>query len=84
MLGIFATTKAVTVLPLADASLVEHAPGGRCAIPISDADPAEISLVWRAEDEHPLVAALVELSAAAPVGGSSLNGTTPAAQTEEA
>jgi DNA-binding transcriptional LysR family regulator len=78
MLGIFATTRAVTVLPLADAKLVEHALDGVVAIPVRDADHSVISLVWRAEDEHPLVSALVELSGADSVGGgSSLNGAVP-------
>ncbi len=66
MLGTLASTRAVTVLPRADAELVEHALRGTVAIPIRDADPAVVSLVWRAEEEHPLVSALVELSVAEP------------------
>jgi DNA-binding transcriptional LysR family regulator len=77
MLGMLATTRAVTVLPMADAKLVEHSLPGVVAIPIRDADPAVVSLVWRAEDEHPLVSALVELSGAHPTAGSSLNGAGP-------
>jgi DNA-binding transcriptional LysR family regulator len=77
MLGMLAKTRAVTVLPMADARLIEHALAGVVAIPIRDADPAVISLVWRAEDNHPLVSALVELSGAQPGRGSSLNGALP-------
>lgn len=77
MLGMIATTRAVTVLPMADAKLIEHALPGVVAIPVRDADPAVVSLVWRAEDEHPLVSALVELSGACPDAGASLNGAGP-------
>ena len=71
MLGVFATTTAVTTLPLADALLVLPRIS---AVPLSDADPAVLSLIWRVEDEHPLVAALVELSGADPATGVSTNG----------
>ncbi len=82
MLGMLSTTRAVTVLPLSDAKLVAHALPGVVAIPIRDADPAVVSLVWRAEDEHPLVSALVALSGADPAGASSQNGTRPTAPAE--
>ena len=62
LLGVFATTRAVTSLPMADALLVQHVLPGVRAIPLRDAEPAVLSLIWRAEDEHPLVASLVELS----------------------
>ena len=64
ILGVFATTRAVTTLPLADAMLVQHVLPSVRAIPIRDAEPAVLSLIWRAEDEHPLVSVLVELSGA--------------------
>jgi DNA-binding transcriptional LysR family regulator len=79
MLGTLATMRAVTVLPRADAKLIEHGLPGLVAIPIRDADPAVVSLIWRAEDDHPLVSALVGLSEADPGGGSSPNGSGPAA-----
>ncbi len=62
MLGVLATTNAVTALPLADAELVVQVLPGMKAIPVSDAEPGTLSLIWRAEDEHPLVSTLAELS----------------------
>jgi DNA-binding transcriptional LysR family regulator len=61
ILGVFARTSAITTLPLADAVLVASVLPGVKAIPVRDADPANLSLIWRSEDEHPLVASLVEL-----------------------
>jgi DNA-binding transcriptional LysR family regulator len=52
--------QAVTVLPDTDARLVAHVLQGVAAIPLLDAAPATISLVWHAGDAHPLVHALVE------------------------
>ena len=74
MLGVFASTAAITTLPLADAMLVQHVLPGIRAIPLRDAEPAALSLIWRAEDEHPLVASLVELSGAEPASGGHANG----------
>jgi DNA-binding transcriptional LysR family regulator len=62
ILGVFATTSAITALPQADAALVQHVLPGVRAIPLLDAAPATLSLIWRAEDAHPLVETLVELS----------------------
>jgi DNA-binding transcriptional LysR family regulator len=73
ILGVFATTHAVTTLPMADALLVQHVLPGVRAIPLRDADPCVLSLIWRAEDDHPLVAALVELSGAGAAADSTSN-----------
>jgi DNA-binding transcriptional LysR family regulator len=62
ILGVFARTSAITTLPLADAVLVASVLPGVKAIPVRDAEPANVSLIWRSEEEHPLVASLVELS----------------------
>jgi DNA-binding transcriptional LysR family regulator len=59
-LGKFAGTAAVTVLPSADARLVTSVLSGVVAVPLVDADPATVSLVWHSEEAHPLVHALVE------------------------
>lgn len=62
ILGVFGSTTAVTTLPLADAMLVQQVLPDVRAIPLRDAEPAVISLIWRAENVHPLVASLVELA----------------------
>jgi LysR family transcriptional regulator, benzoate and cis,cis-muconate-responsive activator of ben and cat genes len=84
ILGIFATTDAVTTLPMADALLVHHVLPGVRAIPLRDAQPAVLSLIWRAEDEHPLVSALVKLSGASALPEASSNGATPGPPTAAA
>ena len=61
MLGIMTTSRAVTTVPLTDAR-VAQAVLPAAAIPLTDADPAVVSLVWRAEHAHPLVRALVTVA----------------------
>ncbi len=51
---------AVTALPTTDARLVTHAISGIVAVPLLDAAPATVSLVWHSGDAHPLVRALVD------------------------
>ena len=77
ILGVFATTRAITTVPLADALLVHHVLPDVSAVPLRDADPAVLSLIWRAEDDHPLVSALVEISGAAEPPPGSTNGGAP-------
>jgi len=79
ILGVFATTTAVTTLPMANGRLVEQVVSPVRAIPLSDAEPAVLSLVWRVEDEHPLVSSLVELAGAGPdpAGSPDLTGQAP-------
>jgi DNA-binding transcriptional LysR family regulator len=60
MLGRFGLGNALTTLPNADAQLVAHVLPGVVAVPLADAAPATVSLVWHSGDAHPLVAALVE------------------------
>jgi DNA-binding transcriptional LysR family regulator len=62
MLGVLATTEAVTALPLTDARIVCRALPQLVAIPLSDAAPATVSLVWATEHAHPLVGVLAELA----------------------
>jgi DNA-binding transcriptional LysR family regulator len=60
MLGILSSnSSAVTVVPSADARLVEQALAEMTAISLADAAPAEICLTWRREGANPLVEALV-------------------------
>lgn len=68
MLGLLATTRAVTTLPCADAQLVRHALPDLVAIPLRDADPASVSLVWNVEDAHPLIDALLRTAESLPDG----------------
>jgi DNA-binding transcriptional LysR family regulator len=63
MLGRLATGPALTTLPESDARLVENALTNVVAIPLSDAAPASVSLIWHASDARPLVASLVEMAA---------------------
>lgn len=60
MLGRFGSGDALTTLPNADAQLVASVLPGVVAVPLADAAPATVSLVWHSGDTHPLVAALVE------------------------
>ena len=51
---------AVTALPEADARLITSVLHEVVAVPLLDAEPATVSLVWDSGDAHPLVRALVE------------------------
>ncbi|MHB8234553.1 MAG: LysR family transcriptional regulator [Solirubrobacteraceae bacterium] len=55
MLGALSTSQGIAVAPYADATLAERAVSGLRAIPIRDADPASICLVWRRKHQHRLV-----------------------------
>ncbi len=73
MLGIMSSGRAVTVVPLPDATLAQSVLAEVAAIPLADAAPAELSLIWRAEARNPLLDALVamarSLPGASPDGG---------------
>ena len=56
MLGIMSTGKAVTTVPFTDARLAQLVMPGVVALPLGDAKPAEISLVWRRDNQNPLIA----------------------------
>ncbi len=58
MLGLLARGDAVAAVPLSDAQLVHSVLTDAVALPLRDADPAVVSLVWDAENAHPLVDAL--------------------------
>lgn len=63
-LGGLAASGAVTALPSADAQLVTHVLSGVAAVPLTDAAPATVSLVWHTGGDHPLVEALAETARA--------------------
>jgi DNA-binding transcriptional LysR family regulator len=64
MLGCLATmTEAVTVLPLTDARLIGQVLPRVRVLPIADAAPVAISLVWSEESAHPRLPALLESAA---------------------
>jgi DNA-binding transcriptional LysR family regulator len=65
MLGRLATpADAVTALPLGDAQLIEQVLAGIRAIPLVDAEPATVSLVWKVHGAHPRLQSLVDTAAA--------------------
>ena len=59
MLGIMSSTAAITTVPEVDARVAEQVLGDVVAIPLHDADPAVVSLVWREDNRSPLLQALV-------------------------
>ncbi|HEY0516552.1 MAG TPA: LysR family transcriptional regulator [Solirubrobacteraceae bacterium] len=59
MLGLLVQGDAVTTIPFADCQLVCGVLPDTVAMPLRDADPAVVSLVWEADHAHPLVEALV-------------------------
>lgn len=58
MLAALSSSQGIAAVPYAHARLAERAVPGLRAIPLRDAKPASICLVWRKNGEHPLVAAL--------------------------
>jgi LysR family transcriptional regulator, benzoate and cis,cis-muconate-responsive activator of ben and cat genes len=62
MLGALGCDGAVTTLPRCDAEIALQVLPNAVAVPISDARPAVISLVWPAETHHPIVGSLVALA----------------------
>lgn len=60
MLGILSSPRAVTTLPHADAKLVAQVLPDVVALPLRDAAPAAVSLVWRTDTGNQLIEELVE------------------------
>lgn len=58
MLAIMAKGKAVTTVPITDARLAQQALPAIGVVPVHDARPAVMSLVWQSGNPHPLVHAL--------------------------
>lgn len=59
MLGIMSSGRAITTVPLTDARLAEQVLPSVVAMSLGDARPAEVSLVWRRDNQNPLIGALV-------------------------
>jgi hypothetical protein len=57
-----ATRSAITAVPLSDARVVQEVLRGVVAIPVRDADPAVLSLVWLEDNRNPCVESLVALA----------------------
>ncbi len=64
MLGVMTTRKAITTVPRCDAMLVQQVMPALVALPVLDARPAILSLVWRAHSPNALVDALVAVARA--------------------
>jgi hypothetical protein len=59
MLGIMSSGRAITTVPLTDASLAQQVLPSVVAMSLGDANPAVVSLVWRRDNQNPSIAALV-------------------------
>jgi DNA-binding transcriptional LysR family regulator len=62
MLGVMTAGRALTTVPAVDAGLAATVLPEVAAIPIVDAAPAEVSLMWRSEVLNPLVDELLDLA----------------------
>jgi DNA-binding transcriptional LysR family regulator len=62
MLAMLAARKALAAVPLSDARVIEGVLRGVVAIPLVDADPALMSVVWREGDHNPCVRALIAIA----------------------
>jgi DNA-binding transcriptional LysR family regulator len=64
MLAAMASRMAITTTPASDAAIAEQALRGVVAIPLSDAAPAMLSLMWRDDSRNPLVGELTAFARA--------------------
>jgi len=64
MLGAVVSARGITIAPLCDAQLAQLATPELVALPLEDASPAQLSLVWRKDSTHPLLETLVAAAAA--------------------
>src|SRR5262249_1357400 len=62
MLAIMASRRAITTLPASDATFILKVLRGVVAIPLRDAHPARLALVWRRDNHNPLVEALAAIA----------------------
>jgi DNA-binding transcriptional LysR family regulator len=63
MLAMMASRRAIATVPLSDARVIESVLRGVTAIPVIDAEPAMLSLVWREGAHNPCVHELVMIAA---------------------
>jgi DNA-binding transcriptional LysR family regulator len=59
LLACLAASEAVTTIPACHATTILNILPDVVAIPVSDADPAELALLWPADNQNPLVTSLV-------------------------
>jgi DNA-binding transcriptional LysR family regulator len=62
MLSLMASRRALAAVPLSDARVIESVLRGVVAIPLVDADPALLSIVWHDGDRNPCLEALLTLA----------------------
>jgi len=62
MLGIMATSRAITTIPRTAATIAAQVLPSVVALPVEDVEPAVVSLVWRKDGANPLTAALVDIA----------------------
>ncbi len=72
MLGIMSTPRAITTVPYADAKLAAQLLPDVKAIPLRDAAPAVVSLVWRRDTSNRLVEELVGVAKSAALSADEL------------
>jgi len=72
MLGIMSSPHAITTVPYADAKLAVQVLPDILAIPLRDAAPAVVSLVWRRDTSNPLIDDLVAAAKRLAPGGDEL------------
>ena len=65
MLSAMASRRAITTVPASDAEIIMRVLRGLVAIPLADAEPFTLAIVWRGGDRNPLVASLLSTVAAA-------------------
>jgi DNA-binding transcriptional LysR family regulator len=73
MLGIMSSPRAITTVPYADAKLARQVLPNIVAIPLRDAAPAAVSLVWREGAGNPLLEDLVQAATRLASGGDQLD-----------
>ena len=62
MLGIMSSPRAITTVPHGDAKLARQVLPGIVAMPLEDAAPATVSLLWREDASGPLLEDLIGLA----------------------
>jgi DNA-binding transcriptional LysR family regulator len=62
MLGIMSSPGAITTVPLGDAMLASQVLPDIVALPLEDAAPAAVSLVWREDTSNPLLEDLLDVA----------------------
>lgn len=69
ILGKLGLRRAITAIPLSDALVAERVIADATAIPVEDAAPASLSLIWRMDNHNPLVPALAAFAECVKDGG---------------